>query len=281
MLSMAGGWFFLMVNEAFRLGDRDYRLPGIGSYMSVALDQGNAQAMALAIAAMVAMIVCVDQLLWRPLVVWVEKFRLDESSGGGPAPSSWVLDFLRRARLPRRAPALAGEGGGVRVARAGPARGGGDRPLAASRARAAARDSGRGVVPCTHAVSARDPAVPADRHRTGARRGRADGVGGPVVYPVQRDLRRGCGPRAVEGRRDGVSATASSALAVPVPAGRVPRAGDRVGDGRGRCLERLDRRGIHAGRRPAAGGQRPGEVGQRGPRPRQLPTARGGDRAGR
>src|SRR3989475_391363 len=103
MLSMAGGWFFLMVNEAFRLGDRDYRLPGIGSYMSVALDQGNAHAMALAIAAMVAMIVCVDQLLWRPLVVWVEKFRLDESSGGGPVPSSWVLDFLRRARLPRRA----------------------------------------------------------------------------------------------------------------------------------------------------------------------------------
>ena len=106
MLSMAGGWFFLMVNEAFRLGDRDYRLPGIGSYMSVALDQGNAQAMVLAITAMVVMIVCVDQLLWRPLVVWVEKFRLDESSGGGPAPSSWVLDFLRRARLPRRAAVL-------------------------------------------------------------------------------------------------------------------------------------------------------------------------------
>src|SRR5439155_6069273 len=66
----------------------DLRLPGIGSYMSVALDQGYAQAMALAIAAMVAMIVCVDQLLWRPLVVWVEKFRLDESSGGGPGPRS-------------------------------------------------------------------------------------------------------------------------------------------------------------------------------------------------
>src|SRR5947209_4693086 len=49
MLSMAGGWFFLMVNEAFRLGDRDYRLPGVGSYMSVALDQGNVSAMALAI----------------------------------------------------------------------------------------------------------------------------------------------------------------------------------------------------------------------------------------
>src|SRR5256886_15995707 len=51
---------------------------------------------------MVLMIVCLDQLLWRPLVVWVEKFRLDDTTGGGPAPGSWVLDFLRRARLPRR-----------------------------------------------------------------------------------------------------------------------------------------------------------------------------------
>src|SRR5207245_17366 len=105
MLSMAGGWFFLMVNEAFRLGDRDYRLPGIGSYMSVALDEGKVPAMALAILAMVVMIVCVDQLLWRPLVVWVEKFRLDDTAGARAA-SSWVLEFLRRARLPRRAAVL-------------------------------------------------------------------------------------------------------------------------------------------------------------------------------
>src|SRR5712692_3056887 len=102
MLSMAGGWFFLMVNEAFRLGDRDYRLPGVGSYMSVALDQGNVPAMVLAIVALTVMIVCVDQLLWRPLVVWVEKLRLDETTGGERKASSWVLDFLRRARLPRR-----------------------------------------------------------------------------------------------------------------------------------------------------------------------------------
>src|SRR3989441_12992541 len=67
MLSMAGGWFFLMGNEAFRLGNHDYRLPGIGSFMSVALDQGNSQAMALAIAAMGGVIGCVDQLPLRPL----------------------------------------------------------------------------------------------------------------------------------------------------------------------------------------------------------------------
>src|SRR2546430_14218618 len=55
---------------------------------------------------MVLMIVCLDQLLWRPLVVWVEKFRLDDTTGGGPAPGSWVLELLRRARLPRRAALL-------------------------------------------------------------------------------------------------------------------------------------------------------------------------------
>ncbi len=101
MLSMAGGWFFLMVNEAFQLGGRDYRLPGIGSYMSVALDQGNAPAMAGAILAMILMILCVDQVLWRPLVAWVERFRLDDTAGA-PRATSWVLEFLRRARLPRR-----------------------------------------------------------------------------------------------------------------------------------------------------------------------------------
>src|SRR5213596_1469851 len=105
MLSMAGGWFFLMVNEAFRLGDRDYRLPGIGSYMSVALDQGNVTAMGQAILAMVVMIVAVDQLLWRQLVAWVEKFRLDDS-GSGAGASSWFLDLLQRSRLPRRAAVL-------------------------------------------------------------------------------------------------------------------------------------------------------------------------------
>src|SRR6266576_4738983 len=107
MLSMAGGWFFLMVNEAFRLGDRDYRLPGIGAYMSVALDQGDRAAMVEAIVTMVVMIVAVDQLLWRPLVAWVEKFRLDDSGGGsGTATSSWFLALLRRSRLPRRAAVL-------------------------------------------------------------------------------------------------------------------------------------------------------------------------------
>jgi NitT/TauT family transport system permease protein len=69
--------------------------------MSVALDQGNGPAMAGAIFAMTVMILCVDQVLWRPLVAWVERFRLDDTAGG-PRATSWVLEFLLRARLPRR-----------------------------------------------------------------------------------------------------------------------------------------------------------------------------------
>jgi len=80
MMSMAGGWFFLMVCEAFQLGSADFRLPGIGSYMSVAVERGRIDAMLWAIAAMVAMIVGLDQLLWRPIVVWAQKYRIEEGS---------------------------------------------------------------------------------------------------------------------------------------------------------------------------------------------------------
>lgn len=100
MMSMAGGWFFLMINEAFRLGDRDFRLPGIGSYMSVAVEKGRVDAMLLAIIAMTAMIVLLDQLLWRPVVVWAQKFRVEEG-GHQEAMSSWFLDWLRHSRLLR------------------------------------------------------------------------------------------------------------------------------------------------------------------------------------
>lgn len=100
MMSMAGGWFFLMINEAFCLGDRDFRLPGVGSYMSVAVERGRVDAMLLAILAMTAMIVLLDQLLWRPVVVWAQKFRVEEG-GHQEAMSSWFLDWLRHSRLLR------------------------------------------------------------------------------------------------------------------------------------------------------------------------------------
>ncbi len=101
MMSMAGGWFFLTVNEAFTLGDRDFRLPGVGSYMAVAIAKGDRRAMCWAIVAMAVMILAVDQLLWKPLVAWSERFRLEELSSADK-PKSWVLDLLRRSPLMRR-----------------------------------------------------------------------------------------------------------------------------------------------------------------------------------
>jgi NitT/TauT family transport system permease protein len=98
MMSMAGGWFFLMISEAFVLGDRDFRLPGLGSYMSVAVARGDAAAMVWAVVAMVAMIVVLDQLLWRPAVAWAQRFRIDD--GGQAVPvRSWFLELLRRSTL--------------------------------------------------------------------------------------------------------------------------------------------------------------------------------------
>lgn len=100
MMSMAGGWFFLINIEALQLGDRDFRLTGLGSYMKVATEQGRVDAMLSAIFAMVLMIVLVDQLLWRPVVVWAQKFRVEEG-GQQEAMSSWFLNWLRRSRLVR------------------------------------------------------------------------------------------------------------------------------------------------------------------------------------
>jgi NitT/TauT family transport system permease protein len=98
MMSMAGGWFFLMINESFVLGDKDFRLPGLGSYMSVAVARGDVGAMVMAIVAMTLMIVLLDQVLWRPTVVWAQKFRVEE--GGQELPArSWLLDTLRRSRV--------------------------------------------------------------------------------------------------------------------------------------------------------------------------------------
>lgn len=100
MMSMAGGWFFLAASEAMVLGDKDFRLPGIGAYMSVAQDKGDTGAMIGAIAAMIIMIVLVDQLFWRPLVAWSEKFNVGDVKAS-EAPTSWVLDLLRKSGLIR------------------------------------------------------------------------------------------------------------------------------------------------------------------------------------
>lgn len=98
MMSMAGGWFFLMISESFQLGHRDFRLPGVGSYMSAAVAQGNIPAMLWAILAMVSMIVALDQFVWRPVVIWAQKFRVEDSSQADQ-PTSAILTFYRRSRL--------------------------------------------------------------------------------------------------------------------------------------------------------------------------------------
>ena len=78
LMSMAGGWFFLTVCESFSLGSQKFRLPGLGSYMAVAIEEKNTKAMAYGILAMSIVIIIVDFLIWRPIMAWVKKFQMDE-----------------------------------------------------------------------------------------------------------------------------------------------------------------------------------------------------------
>ena len=95
MMSVAGGWFFLMACEMFVLGTRDFRLPGLGSYLQVAAGAGDTRAIVWGIAAMVAVIVLLDQLVWRPAIAWSDKFKFETVEGA--APQSFVLTLLRRS----------------------------------------------------------------------------------------------------------------------------------------------------------------------------------------
>ena len=96
MMSMAGGWFFLTVCEAFTLGEHDFRLPGLGSYVSLAIERGDGRAQALGGLAMLVMIVGVDQLVWRPIVAWAHKFTDEERA---ETSGSWFWERLRRSRV--------------------------------------------------------------------------------------------------------------------------------------------------------------------------------------
>lgn len=98
MMGVAGGWFFLMTSEAFTLKNRDFRLPGLGSYMSLAASQGNIPKMLLSIASMILLIIVLDQFLWRPLVIWAQKFRLEETSSETPS-HSWVTRLIKKSVL--------------------------------------------------------------------------------------------------------------------------------------------------------------------------------------
>src|ERR1700736_2449614 len=96
MVSVAGGWFFLMACEMFVLGDRDFRLPGLGSYLQVAAGNGNTKAMIWGLVTMIAIIVATDQLVWRPIIAWADKFKFEQVESSR-RPSSPILHLLRNS----------------------------------------------------------------------------------------------------------------------------------------------------------------------------------------
>src|SRR6202522_2993697 len=82
MVSVAGGWFFLMACEMFVLGSRDFRLPGLGSYLRRAASNNDTSAIVWGLAAMIGIIVAIDQLIWRPAIAWSDKFKFEQVEGG-------------------------------------------------------------------------------------------------------------------------------------------------------------------------------------------------------
>ena len=100
MMSMSGGWFFLVAAEAVSVANQDIKLPGIGAYIAVAIANENGRAIVWAIGAMLAGILLYDQLFFRPLLAWADKFRFEESQGD-TAQNSWLLDWGRRSVVVR------------------------------------------------------------------------------------------------------------------------------------------------------------------------------------
>ena len=96
MMSMSGGWFFLVAAEAISVAGQDIKLPGIGAYIAVAIEAENGRAIAWAICAMLTGIILYDQLFFRPLLAWADKFRFEETQGES-AQNSWLLDWGRRS----------------------------------------------------------------------------------------------------------------------------------------------------------------------------------------
>jgi NitT/TauT family transport system permease protein len=98
IMSVAGAWFFLMACEMFVLGNRDLRLPGLGSYLQTAANAGDTHSIIWGLGVMVAIIVLIDQLVWRPTIAWAEKFKFEQVEAAEPARSP-ILDLLRRSKM--------------------------------------------------------------------------------------------------------------------------------------------------------------------------------------
>jgi NitT/TauT family transport system permease protein len=101
MMSMSGSWFFVVASEAISVGNTTVTLPGIGSYIALAIERRNLAAVCWAIGTMLVVILIYDQVLFRPLVAWADRFRFEQEPGV-PAPQSWVFDVLRRSRIIER-----------------------------------------------------------------------------------------------------------------------------------------------------------------------------------
>jgi NitT/TauT family transport system permease protein len=98
IMSWAGGWFFLMAAEIFTVGPRDFRLPGLGAYLQTAANREDIPAVLAGVFTLVLVIVAMDQLVWRPLLAWADKFKLEQVTGT-EAPRSWFGGQLSRSRL--------------------------------------------------------------------------------------------------------------------------------------------------------------------------------------
>jgi NitT/TauT family transport system permease protein len=102
MMSVAGGWFFLMACEMFVLGNRDFRLPGLGSFLQTAAGNGNTHAILWGVAAMIAVVVLLDQLVWRPIILWADKFKFEQVESSAVSQTT-LLHLIGRASLVMRA----------------------------------------------------------------------------------------------------------------------------------------------------------------------------------
>jgi NitT/TauT family transport system permease protein len=100
MMSMSGGWFFVVASEAITVGNTTVTLPGIGSYVALAIQKQSLPAIGYALLTMLLVIIAYDQLLFRPVVAWADKFRFEQTASA-TAPTSWMLDLFRRTRALR------------------------------------------------------------------------------------------------------------------------------------------------------------------------------------
>ena len=101
MMSMSGSWFFVVASEAISVGNTTVTLPGVGSYIALAIEKQDMRAVMWAIGTMLIVILIYDQILFRPLVAWADRFRFEQEAGDVP-PHSWVFDVLRRSRIIER-----------------------------------------------------------------------------------------------------------------------------------------------------------------------------------